>query len=327
MTASGAARACVGRRLTSLAVAAIAAACSGTPEPRPPATETPPIVAPAPPPRSPAVRAHGLALPGRPGSVKFAVIGDAGRASRPQYDVAEQMIGFRALFPYDFVLMAGDNVYDGGMPEDYRQKFELPYKPLLDEGVRFYAAIGNHDDPNQPLYAPFNMGGQRYYTFKKEGLGGLGTAVRFFMLDTELLDEAQLAWLAREAGSAREPWKICVFHRPIYTSGQYARPAVLLRRLLEPVILETGVSAVFSGHEHFYERIVPQHGVAYFISGGAGSLRRGVIRKTPLTAASFDRDFHFMLVEITGDELHFQAISRTGDTIDAGIVRRREPTP
>src|SRR5687767_1561520 len=102
------------------------------------------FVGPAPEPR------EALALPNRPGSIKFAAIGDAGRGDRPQYEVSAQMQAFRNIFQYDFVVMLGDNVYDGGTPEDYRQKFELPYKPLLDADVDFYATIGNHDSVNQP---------------------------------------------------------------------------------------------------------------------------------------------------------------------------------
>ena len=45
----------------------------------------------------------------------------------------------------------------------------VPYKPLLDAKVAFYAALGNHDDPNQRYYKPFNMGGKRYYTYQKQG--------------------------------------------------------------------------------------------------------------------------------------------------------------
>jgi 3',5'-cyclic AMP phosphodiesterase CpdA len=262
-----------------------------------------------------------LKLPARAASIKFAVIGDSGRGNRWQYEVAAQMIEYRRKLPYDFVLMLGDNVYDGGTPADYRDKFELPYKPLLDEGVKFYAVIGNHDDPNQQWYEPFNTGGQRYYTFDKRRLGGLvGPEVRFFMLDTERLDDTQLAWFRREASKARERWKIAVFHRPIYTSGRYERPARLLRSLLEPIILETGVRVAFSGHEHFYERTVPQRGVVSFLSGAAGSLRLNDLRRTPLTAAGFDQDYHFMLIEIDAEALHFQAITRAGETIDSGSI-------
>jgi hypothetical protein len=236
------------------------------------------------------------------------------------------MQAYREVFSYDFVVMLGDNVYDGGTPEYYRNRFELPYKPLLDDGVKFYATIGNHDDPNQPFYAPFNMGGERYYTFKPPSLvariAGTGDNVRFFMIDTEQLDRAQLEWIDREMGRSKSDWKIPIFHRPLYTSGRYARPARALRAALEPLFVKHGVRVAFSGHEHFYERVKPQQGITYFISGGAGSLRVGDIRPTDLTDAGFDRDYHYMLIEISGDELYFQAISRTGATVDTGVVRR-----
>ena len=277
------------------------------------------FVGPAPPP------AEALALPKRPDSIKFAAIGDSGRGDRAQYEVSEQMQAFRKVFPYDFVIMLGDNVYDGGTADDYRRKFELPYKPLLDDGVEFYATIGNHDSVNQPFYEPFNMGGERYYTFKADQslLARLtDTDIQFFMVDTETLDRTQVAWLDREMGRSEARWKIPAFHRPIYTSGRYATPARLFRSMLEPVFLRHEVRVALSGHEHFYERIRPQQGITYFISGGAGSLRADDIRQTPLTAVGFDVDYHFMLFEVTRDELFFQAISRTGHSVDAGSIKR-----
>ena len=312
-----------GRQATAAVCLALAVTgCSR--EPAPPPHQTPAVTAAPPPPARPP--AEVLTLPRKPGSVRFAAIGDSGRGDPPQYEVSAEMQVFHKVFSYDFVLMLGDNVYDGGTPEYYRDRFELPYKPLLDGGVKFYATIGNHDFPNQPFYPPFNMGGQRYYTFKPPSLVarlGTGDDVRFFMIDTERLDRPQLEWIDREMGQSQSDWKIPVFHRPIYTSGRYARPARGLRALLEPLFLKHGVKAAFSGHEHFYERIKPQQGITYFISGGAGSLRAGDIRPTGLTDVGFDRDYHFMLIEISGDELYFQAISRTGVTIDAGTVRRK----
>ena len=313
-------------RAARLAVAAVVAvSASACRREAPPAEQPPPsIAAAAPVPNRPP--SELLALPRKPGSVRFAAIGDSGRGDQPQYEVSAQMQAYRKVFDYDFVVMLGDNVYDGGTPEFYRQRFELPYKPLLDDGVKFYATIGNHDDPNQPFYPPFNMGGERYYTFKPPSLLtraiGTGDDVRFFMIDTERLDRPQLEWLDREMTRSESEWKIPVFHRPMYTSGRYARPAQIYRALLEPLFLKHGVKVGFSGHEHFYERIKPQQGITYFISGGAGSLRVADIRPTGLTDVGFDRDYHFMLVEISGDELFYQAISRTGATIDSGVVRR-----
>ena len=274
---------------------------------------------------APSVR-EVLTLPNRPGSIKFAAIGDAGRGDRAQYDVSAQMQRFRDVFDFDFVVMLGDNVYDGGTPRDYRLKFELPYKRFLDEGVEFYATIGNHDDPNQTQYAPFNMRGRRYYTFVADGslLSRLtDTDVRFFMVDTEALNRAQLTWLNRELERSRARWNIPVFHHPIYTAGRYRLPAQLLRGSLEPVLLRHDVRLALSGHEHFYQRTEPQGGITYFISGAAGSLRRGDLRRSRLTADGFDADYHFMLFEVTRDRIFYQAISRTGHSIDAGEIQRR----
>jgi hypothetical protein len=82
------------------------------------------------------------------------------------------------------------------------------------------------------------------------------------------------------------------------------------------------VNVVFAGHDHVYERVRPQKGIYYFTSGAAGQLRRGNIRYTEMTAKGFDQDLSFMLVEVSGDELHFQVISRTGSSVDAGIIQR-----
>jgi 3',5'-cyclic AMP phosphodiesterase CpdA len=266
-------------------------------------------------------------LPLRPGSIRFAVIGDSGRGDAAQHEVAEQMIKWRMVFPFDFVLMLGDNIYDSHTPRDYERKFEEPYRALLDSGVTFHAAIGNHDDPGQVFYAGFNMQGRRYHTFRKaEGpLGTItGAGVRFFALDSRSLDVEQLDWLREELASSGSAWKICYFHHPIYTSGRYRAGARALRLVLEPILVDGEVDVVLAGHEHFYERIHPQRGITYFISGAAGSLRRGDIRPSGLTARGFDEDYHFMLMEIAGNELYFQAISRKGQSVDAGVMKRPE---
>ena len=147
-------------------------------------------------------------------------------------------------------------------------KFERPYGPLLDAGVRFYAALGNHDEPTNRSYPPFNMSGERYYTFAK-------APVRFFVLDTNLMDRAQLAWAEDALARADEPWKIVYFHHPLYSDGDRHGSNVELRVILEPLLVRHDVNVVFSGHEHIYERTTPQKGITYFIQGSSGQLRKG----------------------------------------------------
>jgi predicted phosphodiesterase len=267
-----------------------------------------------------------LVFPLKSGSVRFAVIGDSGRGDQAQNEVAQQMVAWRQKFPFEFVVMLGDNIYPPHAPDDFEKKFEAPYRSLLDEGIPFYAAIGNHDPETELTYPKFNMEGRRYYTFRRnerrlEGLTGAG--VRFFVLDSRSFDPSQLVWLREQLAQSGTDWKICYFHHPLYTSGRYTTAARFLRIALEPILIEGNVDVVLTGHEHFYERMYPQRGIAYFISGGAGSLRNGDIRRpSPIMARGFDSDFHFMMIEVSGDTLYFQAISRKGETIDAGSLTR-----
>jgi len=133
------------------------------------ATDAPPAAAPAVESRAPdGPGDRKLLLPLKEGSVRFAVIGDTGTGGTEQHQIARRLDGWRERFPYDFVLMMGDNLYGSERPRDYERKFEEPYKSLLDSRVKFYAALGNHDEANQSHYEHFNMGGKRYYTFQAE---------------------------------------------------------------------------------------------------------------------------------------------------------------
>ena len=260
--------------------------------------------------------AQDFKFPLKPDSVRFAAIGDMGTGEQPQYETAQQMLKARQTFPFQFVIMLGDNIYGGSKPADFDRKFAVPYKPLLDAGVTFYASLGNHDDTNERFYKPFSMNGESYYTYKKGN-------VRFFVLNSNYMDPKQLAWLEtqlRDAGNG--DWKICYFHHPLYSSARFHGPSLDLRQLLEPLFIKYGVDAVFAGHDHVYERVHPQRGIYYFTEGASGELRPGNLARSTITDKGFDTDRSFMLIEIAGDEMYFQTISRAGVTVDSGVIHR-----
>ena len=260
-----------------------------------------------------------LALPNKTGSVKFAVLGDFGTGDPPEYQIAAQMAALRTLFPFDFVITTGDNIVGRQhAPADFAEKFERPFQPLLQAGVRFYATLGNHDKPTNRSYAPWNMNGQRFYTFAVKN-------VRFFALDSNRPDRAELAWVDEALGHSNDDWKICYFHHPLYSDGEQHGPDLELRVLLEPILVRHRVDVVFSGHDHVYERLTPQAGIQYFVTGAGGQDVRS-LRRSAATAASFDRDQTFTGVEVNGAELYFQTVSRSGATIDAGMIRQRPKT-
>jgi 3',5'-cyclic AMP phosphodiesterase CpdA len=255
-------------------------------------------------------------LPARPDSLKFAAIGDSGTGDRPQYDVGQRMAAERTRFPFELVIMLGDNMYGRQQPEDFVTKFERPYAALLSAGVIFYASLGNHDNPRNTQYEGFHMGGERYYTFNRKN-------TRFFVLDSNQMDPRQLAWIEDALRQSQDEWKICYFHHPLYSNGGRHGSNVQLRVALEPLLVKHGVNLVFSGHDHIYERLTPQKGINYFVSGSAGELRKGDVRPSAETAAYFDQDQSFMLLEIAGDQLFYEAVSRTGVAVDSGVIRRR----
>ena len=259
-----------------------------------------------------------VTLPSMDGSLKFAVLGDAGRGSEDQYELAAVMAEYHSTFPFETVLTTGDNIYGKENSEGMRRKFELPYRSLLDRGVKFHASLGNHDSSDQKFYPLFIMGGREYYRFVLRG-------VSFYALNTKELDRTQLEWLAETLRRDENAWRIAFFHHPPFSSGRRHGSDEKVRRLLHPLFVANGVDVVFNGHDHFYERIRPQDGIAYFISGAGGKVRKGNIRVgSPLTEKGFDADLSFMIVEIAGDKMHFQVVSRTGTTVDSGMIERRD---
>ena len=267
--------------------------------------------------------AADFAFPLQANSVRLAAIGDLGTGEQPQIDVAQQMVKSRAAFPFEFVITLGDNIYTGSQPSDFDKAFAVPYKPLLDAGVPFYATLGNHDKTNERFYKPFNMNGANYYTFKKGN-------VRFFALDSNYMDPKQTAWLEtqlRDAGNGGLEDLLlppsAVLLREVPRSGRRSAegaraPVRQVRRGRRALPATTTCT---SG-------CVPQQGIYYFTEGASGSLRAGNLAPSAITAKGFDTDRSFMMIEIAGDDLYFQATSRTGVAVDSGVIHRTiRPAP
>jgi hypothetical protein len=252
--------------------------------------------------------------------LRFAVLGDWGTGDSAGNGIAGQMARVH-LLRLSILPSPLDNIYPDGGGRHFAKNFEQPFAALLREQVRFHAVLGNQDvrdgRQDQCQYPLFNMGGQCYYTLRK----GDGLA-EFFMLDSTDFAAQQAAWFEKALGASTAKWKIAVFHHPIYSSGRTHGSAPELRRVLEPLLTRYGVQAVFSGHDHIYERTKPQQGIQYFVTGAGGKVRRGdADLKIPFRAVSFDEDTQFMQVEINERQISFQAVSRSGAVIDSGFIR------
>ncbi len=258
--------------------------------------------------------------------VRFIAFGDMGTGDNEQYALAKQMAAWHEAHPFNTVLLLGDNIYPDGDPADLPAKFEKPYAELLRRGIRFQAVLGNHDVKKgraaQISYANFNMGGKAYYSFVKGPNGAGNTLTEFFALDSNSMDAEQLKWVAGALAASTAAWKLVFFHHPIYSSADTHGSDTALRAKLEPLFVRYGVAAVFSGHDHTYERTKPMMGVQYFVAGAAsGKLRHGDLnRKSPFLAFGNDETGSFLYVEVSAEQLSFQAINAAGSVFDKGAL-------
>ena len=253
-------------------------------------------------------------------SVKFAVIGDWGSGNGEESAIVRRLLETHKCSPLDFVVTAGDNIYPNGSGRYFGSRFETPFADFIRQRVNFYTVLGNHDVKegrgDQCNYPMFNMGGKSYYSIQKGD-----SLAEFFMLDSNDFSREQADWLDRALASSTAHWKIAVFHHPVYSSGKWHGSDLTLRSQLEPILKKYGVRLGFSGHDHIYERVLPQNGVHYFVTGSGGKVRRGDVRhNSGFTAASFDRDNSFMVVEIDDKKTSFQSICESGEVVDQGEI-------
>ncbi|MBW4632621.1 MAG: metallophosphoesterase [Iphinoe sp. HA4291-MV1] len=247
--------------------------------------------------------------------LRFVSVADTGTGDQGQYAVAKAMTNYHSKSLYDLVVLAGDNIYTNGEMEKIGAVFERPYASLLKQGVKFQAALGNHDirtangEP-QLKYAGFNMKG-RYYTFRRDN-------VQFFALDTNTNAdwEKQLKWLEQELSASNEPWKIVYGHHPVYASGVYGSNPTFIKTFT-PLFQKYGVQLYINGHEHHYERTRSINGTTYLIcGGGAGTRPVGHSEWTEYSAEKLS----FAAYEVYADRIEISGIGTDNRVFDKGIV-------
>jgi Calcineurin-like phosphoesterase len=269
--------------------------------------------------------------------IQFAVIGDMGCGCEAQEAVAEEMLEWHHKYPFSFVLTTGDNIYGdsfgrfwnrrrGGDKAIFQEQFDRYYNPLRNRGVLFFASLGNHDletRQGRDLISDrtrFNiLSNTGYYYFSPNP-----DLVTFVALHTETLlvknsNPSQLKWLQKVLSESKSKWKIVYGHHSIYTAPGSHPADVSLRKALEPIMVKNGVQIYLAGHNHFYARMKPQHGIIHFTTGGGGRHLRTprVTSETQVVA----RAHHFMHFELREEKLNYWAIPVQGPFLDRGTIR------
>ena len=228
-----------------------------------------------------------------------------------------------------FVLMGGDNIYEGpATPEDYRLKFEEPYKPLLDAGVKFYAVLGNHDDPApDPLPAVPHGRSPLLHLHAARGRPVEARHPRPFLRARQHPPRpaSSCSGCSCELEQSNAEWKIALMHYPLYSFWTLHAPGpapALCARAFRS--WRGGIDVgVFSGHEHFYQRSrLP--GRRSCTSSAAARARCALVKPGPRRTSrkATISDYHFMLIEVSDEQLFL-----SGHQPEGRDNRRRLPTP
>lgn len=254
---------------------------------------------------------------GESAPVAFAAFSDSGHEGPDQLQVFSQI----ESVPVDLLLHAGDVDQGSGTLAGYEQAFFAPYASLL-ALVPFFPAPGNHDydsDGGETFRQVFSLpetgapkGRERWYSFD-------WGPVHFIALDTQTMCDEQTAWLEQDLAATRQPWRIAYGHRPPYSSGGHGSNDDV-RRAFSPIFERRGVALVISGHDHHYERTLPQNGVTYVVTGGGGVGTRPV--GTSSFTAFSEQVLEFVHVMIEGDLLTLRAIDATGQLFDSVVIER-----
>ncbi len=248
--------------------------------------------------------------------VRFAVLGDNGTGGRNAMDIARQMARTYEETPYGLVVLLGDISYYGSIADRYQEVFFEPLGPLLDAGVTFELAVGNHELEFEPSSEANREIVRRLGVIGEEGsfYSVVQGPVEIFIIDsstpqvTGAAGSEQIAWLKGALAASTAPWKVAALHHPPYSSGGHGSD-MAVREALEPLFVGYGVDLVLTGHDHHYERTVPLDGVTYVVSG-AGSKLRGT-STSDFTAVAENR-LQFMVAEATPDAIRLRAIGVDG---------------
>lgn len=268
----------------------------------------------------------------------FVAIGDTGCGCSGQAKVSQRLTAWHRSNPFSTVVMMGDNIYGsyfgtrGGSKSLFSDRFDKYYNPLIKQGVKFYATLGNHDYETRRGLDEVNdkkrfniLGGKGYYSFFSDAKVDGKPLVQFISLNSvELIsrdpsDKTQFAWLSKTLTEGGAVWKVIYFHHPLYApAGEGHEPQLELRRDLEDVFIAAGVQLVLTGHNHYYARMKTQRGITHFISGGGGrTLKKPIINQYTVRAAGVR---HFIYFEVYPDKMNFKVVSAESNFSDAGTI-------
>jgi len=263
-------------------------------------------------------------------SVTFAVYGDS-RSNPLDHRKVAMAIAEGFADKLDFCIHTGDLVGDGLVFDSWAEEYFNPAEQLIAR-VPLYPVLGNHERNSDHYFNYFNLpGNERWYSFERG-------PVHLTCLDSYSSlrpDSDQYNWLKNDLANCSTEWKVVALHTPFFSSGPHGKlnkdkiPAEKemadLQEYIMPLLEEYGVSMVFSGHDHLYERS-KKGDIYYVISGGGGAPLHNTqvnLDQNPYSQIFFSK-YHYCIVEATQETFNLAVYDTDGNIIDEVKLTKNE---
>ena len=215
---------------------------------------------------------------------------------------------------HDEVFTLGDNAYPSGSASDYAACFTPSWgdtAKLIMKNIR--PTPGNHEHLTNQAAPYYEYFGSRAGSSKKGYYSYDIGAWHAIVLNSELVvnpaftaddRKAQEDWLTDDLKAHKQKCTVAYWHHPRFSSGWHGSDPRI--GAFWVILYEGGADLILNGHDHEYERFLPQtptavvdsaHGMPEIIVGTGGGELRGFKSTVPNSAMRIQG--HFGVLKVT----------------------------
>lgn len=244
----------------------------------------------------------------QPNAERIVIYGD----SRTGHEVHRKVMGAIMKIKPKIVFHVGDLVVSNS-----RWPIVNEILSELRKSAEFYPALGNHEymAGEEAYFANFELpNNEQWYSVERMG-------IHFIVLDSNVsMDKSseQYRWLESDLKNINAGIKftIAIFHHPIFNTPMMYRSEdeMGLKSVIAPLFERYGVDAVFTGHNHTYERLLYKN-TYYIITGGGGAPLHSLGQRSPYSQKNI-KMHHFCVLYLRGDRLYVKVLDSDSNLID-----------
>ncbi|HOT39560.1 MAG TPA: metallophosphoesterase [Candidatus Cloacimonas acidaminovorans] len=238
---------------------------------------------------------------------RFAIYGD----TRSSPEIHQQVVQQIVLHKPEATFHTGDLNSSGKTQKEYDNFLQI-ISPLC-QISRFFPARGNHEKDLSLFLQNFPfLNGSSYYTVYQD-------SIRFIILDS-VLDlspgSEQFNWLQKQL--KEDIPTLLILHHPVFSSGEHS-DELGLQLFLPELLQKSSVKAVFSAHDHNYERSEFK-GITYIVTGGGGAPLREKEHANPYSLV-FIKTHHYLIGEREGKSIIFKVYNLDNKILDSFTIK------